>query len=94
MLHVVDFTVFCVVIIVLRLCSISRNIREGLLEVFYGVYEKDPEKVLQAMVQMGVLVPTGDMTAVRRTAQFFLNRFKSTNLLQVLCKREKKMKIL
>jgi len=24
---------------------------------------------------MGVLVPTGDMTAVRRTAQFFLNRY-------------------
>jgi hypothetical protein len=31
-------------------------------------------QVLQAMVQMGVLVPTGDMTAVRRTAQFFLDR--------------------
>lgn len=86
-------------------CSISPNIREGLLETFYGVYEKDPDKVgmsqmrwrnhdyvfrvylwslltkniliqvLQAMIQMGVLVPTGDMTAVRRTAQFFLNRF-------------------
>ncbi|EYU31071.1 hypothetical protein MIMGU_mgv1a003362mg [Erythranthe guttata] len=56
--------------------SISQNIREGLLEVFYGVYEKDAEKVLQAMVQMGVLVPTGDMTAVRRTAQFFLNSFE------------------
>ena len=96
-------------------CSISPNIREGLLETFYGVYEKDPDKViistfkqkwpslllpyvnniavpmlglcllyhwklfalvqvLQAMIQMGVLVPTGDMTAVRRTAQFFLNR--------------------
>ncbi|KAL8477669.1 hypothetical protein ACS0TY_029823 [Phlomoides rotata] len=56
--------------------SISPNIREGLLEVFYGVYEKDAEKVLQAMFQMGVLVPTGDMTAVRRTAQFFLNSFE------------------
>lgn len=56
--------------------SISSNIREGLLEAFYGVYEKDPDKVLQAMVQMGVLVPTGDMTAVRRTAQFFLNSFE------------------
>ncbi|KAL0284837.1 UNVERIFIED_CONTAM: protein ACTIVITY OF BC1 COMPLEX kinase, chloroplastic, partial [Sesamum radiatum] len=56
--------------------SISPNIREGLLEVFYGVHEKDAEKVLQAMVQMGVLVPTGDMTAVRRTAQFFLNSFE------------------
>ncbi|OMO55979.1 hypothetical protein CCACVL1_26855 [Corchorus capsularis] len=56
--------------------SISSNIREGLLEAFYGVYEKDPDKVLEAMVQMGVLVPTGDMTAVRRTAQFFLNSFE------------------
>ncbi|OAE35037.1 hypothetical protein AXG93_3253s1000 [Marchantia polymorpha subsp. ruderalis] len=56
--------------------SISPNIREGLLEAFYGVYEKDPDKVLQAMVQMGVLVPTGDMTAIRRTAQFFLNSFE------------------
>ncbi|XP_076883771.1 protein ACTIVITY OF BC1 COMPLEX KINASE 8, chloroplastic-like [Bidens hawaiensis] len=56
--------------------SISPNIREALLEVFYGVYEKDPNKVIQAMVQMGVLVPTGDMTAVRRTAQFFLNSFE------------------
>lgn len=56
--------------------SISPNIREGLLEVFYGVYEKDSDKVLQAMIQMGVLVPTGDMTAVRRTAQFFLNSFE------------------
>lgn len=26
-------------------CSISQNIRGGLLEVFYGVYEKDPDKV-------------------------------------------------
>ncbi|KAJ4818013.1 Protein kinase superfamily protein [Rhynchospora pubera] len=56
--------------------SISPNIREGLLEVFYGVYEKDPDRVLKAMVQMGVLVPTGDMTAVRRTALFFLNSFE------------------
>ncbi|KAK6922941.1 ABC1 atypical kinase-like domain [Dillenia turbinata] len=56
--------------------SISPNIREGLLEAFYGVYEKDPDRVLQAMIQTGVLVPTGDMTAVRRTAQFFLNSFE------------------
>ncbi|XP_054821430.1 protein ACTIVITY OF BC1 COMPLEX KINASE 8, chloroplastic isoform X2 [Prosopis cineraria] len=56
--------------------SISPNIREGLLEAFYGVYEKNPDKVLQSMIQMGVLVPTGDMTAVRRTAQFFLNSFE------------------
>ncbi|KAL3613435.1 Protein ACTIVITY OF BC1 COMPLEX KINASE 8, chloroplastic [Castilleja foliolosa] len=68
--------------------SISPNIREGLLEVFYGVYEKDAEKVLEAMVQMGVLVPTGDKTAVRRTAQFFLNSFEERLAEQ---RREKEM---
>ena len=36
-------------------------------------------QVLQAMIQMGVLVPTGDMTAVRRTALFFLNRLFNEN---------------
>ncbi|KAI9165846.1 hypothetical protein LWI28_021594 [Acer negundo] len=68
--------------------SISPNIREGLLEAFYGVYEKDADKVIQAMVQMGVLVPTGDMTAVRRTAQFFLNSFEERLAAQ---RKEKEM---
>ncbi len=31
---------------------------------------------LDALVTMGVLVPTGDLTAVRRTAQFFLDSFE------------------
>ncbi|KAK6924143.1 ABC1 atypical kinase-like domain [Dillenia turbinata] len=68
--------------------SISPNIREGLLEAFYGIYEKDPDRVLQAMIQMGVLVPTGDMTAVRRTAQFFLNSFEERLAAQ---RREREM---
>ncbi|CAJ1937997.1 unnamed protein product [Sphenostylis stenocarpa] len=68
--------------------SISQNIREGLLKAFYGIYEKNPEKVLQSMIQMGVLVPTGDMTAVRRTAQFFLNSFEERLAAQ---RREREM---
>ncbi|XP_044469491.1 protein ACTIVITY OF BC1 COMPLEX KINASE 8, chloroplastic [Mangifera indica] len=68
--------------------SISPNIRGGLLETFYGVYEKDADKVLQAMIQMGVLVPTGDVTAVRRTAQFFLNSFEERLAAQ---RREREM---
>ncbi|KAL2342996.1 hypothetical protein Fmac_004281 [Flemingia macrophylla] len=68
--------------------SISQNIREGLLEAFYGIYEKNPDKVLQAMIQMGVLVPTGDMTAVKRTAQFFLNSFEERLAAQ---RREREM---
>lgn len=34
----------------LACCSISPNIREGLLETFYGVYEKDPDKVITLKV--------------------------------------------
>lgn len=35
-------------LVVLLTCSISSNIREGLLETFYGVYEKDPDKVIKS----------------------------------------------
>eukprot|EP00899_Mesostigma_viride_P005280 jgi/Mesvir1/14753/Mv05396-RA.1 len=56
--------------------SISNNISQGLQEAFYALYEKDADKVLDAMVKMGVLVPGKDMISVRRTAQFFLNQFE------------------
>ena len=67
--------------------SISANIQEGLLEALYGVYEKDPNKVLQPMIQMGVLVSTGNMTVVRRTTQSFLNSFEECQAAQS-CERE------
>jgi len=51
------------------------GVRDGLLKLFYSVYERNSEKALDALIQMGVLVPTGDMVAVKRTAQFFLNSF-------------------
>ena len=57
--------------------TIKPGIRGGLLELFYAVYEKDANKCLDALVTMGVLVPTGDLTAVRRTAQFFLDSFQA-----------------
>lgn len=47
--------------------------REKLLEMFYAVYEKDAKKVIQALVDLGALKPTGDMASVRRSIQFFLN---------------------
>jgi len=56
--------------------TISGNVRGGLLELFYGVYNKDAERCLEALVTMGVLVPTGDRLAIKRTAQFFLNSFQ------------------
>lgn len=54
------------------------NARGGLVKLFYGVYDKDADKCLDALLEMGVLVPTtNDKTAVRRTAEFFLKSFQS-----------------
>ncbi|MED6205335.1 Protein ACTIVITY OF BC1 COMPLEX KINASE 7, chloroplastic [Stylosanthes scabra] len=47
--------------------------RERLLELFYSVYEKDAKKVMQSLIDLGALQPTGDLSSVRRSVQFFLN---------------------
>ncbi|RYR00813.1 hypothetical protein Ahy_B07g088924 isoform F [Arachis hypogaea] len=47
--------------------------RERLLELFYAVYEKDAKKVMQSLIDLGALQPTGDLSSVRRSVQFFLN---------------------
>jgi len=56
--------------------SIPNDVRGGLLELFYGVYKKNVDGCLDALVKMGVLVPGGDRTAVRRTGEFFLSSFE------------------
>ncbi|KAH6788635.1 Protein kinase superfamily protein [Perilla frutescens var. frutescens] len=47
--------------------------RERLLDLFYSVYEKDAKKVMQGLIDLGALQPTGDLTSVRRSVQFFLD---------------------
>lgn len=49
--------------------------REGLRELFYGVYQRDTDKCLDALETMGVLVG-GDRTSIKRTAEFFLKSFE------------------
>ena len=66
---------------------LPNGVRDGLLELFYGVYDKDPDRCLEALVAMGVLVPTGDKMSVRRTAEFFLRSF-SDRLEQEKAERE------
>ena len=56
--------------------SIPNDVRGGLLELFYGVYKKNVDGCLDALVKMGVLVEGGDRTAVRRTGEFFLKSFE------------------
>lgn len=56
--------------------TIPPGVKGGLLELFYGVYNRDADRCLEALQQMGVYLPTGDKTAVRRTAEFFLKGFQ------------------
>ncbi|GFR47545.1 hypothetical protein Agub_g9268 [Astrephomene gubernaculifera] len=56
--------------------SLAPQVKSGLLELFYGVYNRDPDRCLDALATMGVYVSTGDRTAVRRTAEFFLKGFQ------------------
>ncbi|GLC36873.1 hypothetical protein PLESTB_000183500 [Pleodorina starrii] len=56
--------------------SLAPEVKSGLLELFYGVYNRDPDRCLEALTIMGVYLPTGDKTAVRRTAEFFLKGFQ------------------
>ena len=56
--------------------TIPSDVRSGLLELFYGVYQKDPDRCIDALITMGVLVPGGDRLSIRRTAEFFLQNFQ------------------
>ncbi|CAI7876984.1 unnamed protein product [Closterium sp. NIES-53] len=47
--------------------------KDRLTAMFYAVYEKDAKKVMQSLVDLGALVPTGDLNSVRRSIQYFLN---------------------
>ncbi|KAL7592291.1 hypothetical protein Lser_V15G34915 [Lactuca serriola] len=47
--------------------------RERLMDLFYAVYEKDAKKVMNSLISLEALQPTGDMSSVRRSVQFFLD---------------------
>lgn len=51
--------------------------RERLLDLFYAIYEKDAKKVIQRLIDLEALQPTGDMSSVRRSVQFFLDNLLS-----------------
>lgn len=69
--------------------TIPNDVRGGLLELFYGVYQRNVDGCLDALVKMGVLVPGGDRTAVRRTGEFFLRSFED----RLTAQKEEKKKL-
>ncbi|XP_042498334.1 protein ACTIVITY OF BC1 COMPLEX KINASE 7, chloroplastic isoform X2 [Macadamia integrifolia] len=51
--------------------------QERLLNLFYSFYEKDAKKVMQSLIDLEALQPTGDMSSVRRSVQFFMDNLLS-----------------
>lgn len=49
--------------------------REKLMGVFFGVAQKDGDRVVNALVELGALAPADDMGPVRRSVQFMLDNF-------------------
>jgi predicted unusual protein kinase regulating ubiquinone biosynthesis (AarF/ABC1/UbiB family) len=54
---------------------IKSNIREQLMQTLFGIAEKNGDRVVNSLIELGALAPTGDMGPVRRSVQFMLNNF-------------------
>jgi predicted unusual protein kinase regulating ubiquinone biosynthesis (AarF/ABC1/UbiB family) len=49
--------------------------REKLMGTFMGIAQKDSDRVVQSLIDLGVLVPTSDLSAVRRSVQYMMDNF-------------------
>jgi len=54
---------------------IKSNIREQLMETLFGIAQKDADRVVTSLVELGALAPTDDMGPVRRSVQYMLDHF-------------------
>lgn len=49
--------------------------REKLLDTFFGIAQKDADRVVASLVELGALSPSEDMGPVRRSIQYMLDHF-------------------
>jgi predicted unusual protein kinase regulating ubiquinone biosynthesis (AarF/ABC1/UbiB family) len=49
--------------------------RERLMKTFFGIAQKDADQVIESLIELGALVPTGDMGPIRRSVQYMLDHF-------------------
>ncbi len=54
---------------------IRSDMRQKLLSTFFGIAQKDAGQVMNSLIELGALVPTGDMGPVRRSIQYMLDHF-------------------
>ncbi|MEB3118643.1 MAG: AarF/ABC1/UbiB kinase family protein [Limnothrix sp.] len=55
--------------------QINANVRTGLMETFFGIAQKNGERVMNSLIALGALQPTGDTGPVRRSIQYMLDNF-------------------
>lgn len=55
--------------------QIKANVREKLMQTLFGIAEKNADRVVSSLIELGALAPTGDMGPVRRSVQFMLDNF-------------------
>ncbi len=55
--------------------QIKSNIREKLMETLFGIAQKDAQRVVVSLVELGALSPVDDMGPVRRSIQYILDHF-------------------
>lgn len=54
---------------------IKSNIREGLMQTLFGIVQKDGDRVVKSLINLGALAPVEDMGPVRRSVQYMLDHF-------------------
>lgn len=54
---------------------IKSNVREGLMQTLFGIAQKDGDRVVQSLIDLGAIAPTDDMGPVRRSVQYMLDNF-------------------
>lgn len=55
--------------------QVQQGTREGLMDTFFGIAQKDADQVMAALIELGALTPSDDMGPVRRSIQFMLDNF-------------------
>ena len=54
---------------------IKTNVREQLMETLFGIAQKNADRVVTSLVELGALSPVDDMGPVRRSIQYMLDHF-------------------
>ncbi len=54
---------------------VKSNIRDGLMETLFGIAQKDGDRVVQSLIDLGAIAPVDDMGPVRRSVQYMLDNF-------------------